>query len=933
MKVYFSLFKRFIIRALAREKLRSSFTALGISLGVGVMIAIRLANMSALDSFKTATQSIAGETSIQISGTAGRFDETQLNELDWLRQYGDISPVIEGYALASTRIQDSETGSHESGVRSLESQTGSQKSEVRSQNSNNPLITAEASSIPTTETQSSTSGIATPDARLRTPDFSEFVHILGVDILRDRSLRRYQLLDIGANETEITTRDFLFLLTDAQSIIITEKFARKHHLKIADKLRLTIGDTQREFVIRGMLRDEGPAKTLDGNFILMDIAAAQLAFNRLGYLDRVDVKLKNKITIEQAESAIAGRLPQGLQVTRPSATYNQIEKMIAAFHFNLNALGSIALFVGLFLIYNTIAISVLARREEIGTLRAIGASRRAILALFLGEAILLAIVGTIIGLGIGRLMANFAVRATATTVDTFYIASAATESAAHNSLTWMDALLAFVIALALALVAALMPAMEASRVRVVEALRGAKRLAASFNPSPKTLIIAAILFIAGFVFSRLDAVNGLPLFGYLAAVSLMFGGAFLVPQTLLAACKFLGRGIGKLFRRFAVEAKLASANLRGAIPRVSISVAALSVSLAMMVAISIMIGSFRETVTYWVDQSLVADIFARPIIRSSTTVDSEINDQALAMIKADAAVDAVHAYASQSLTYQGNLISLGSSDFSIFARHGRLLFKSPANGRERMIDAVGKDEIIVTESFALKFKKAVGDTVELATNQGTQQFKIIGIYFDYSSNRGTIAMDKQTHDKYFTPVRPVSLSIYLKPGEDTEAARDRLAQTVGLRFQLIITTNATIRNEVMRIFNSTFAITYALELIAIVVAGLGVISTLITLILERRAELAMLTFLGSSRSQIRRMIVIEALLIGVVSEAIGAIIGTLMSLVLIYVINVQSFGWTIQFSFPLLFLLQSAVAILLVTAIAGLYPAARASRVEVLNYE
>src|ERR1044072_1112940 len=277
MNVYFNLFRRFIIRALAREKLRSGFTMLGISLGIGVMIAIRLANMSALDSFKTATQSIAGETTIQISGAAGRFDETKLNELGWLRQYGQISPVIEGYALAKT---------------------GSQQSTVSSQQDESDATNKDAISKQVAAAQSSALSPQSSDSR-------EFVHILGVDILRDRTLRRYQLLQLGNQEREVTTRDFLFLLTDPQSIVITEKFARKHHLAIEDKLPLTIGDRQREFVIRGLLRDEGPAKTLDGNFVLMDLAAAQLAFNRLGLLDRVDVKLKKELALEPAEAEIS----------------------------------------------------------------------------------------------------------------------------------------------------------------------------------------------------------------------------------------------------------------------------------------------------------------------------------------------------------------------------------------------------------------------------------------------------------------------------------------------------------------------------------------------------------------------------------------------------------------------------------------------------
>ncbi|HET9530774.1 MAG TPA: FtsX-like permease family protein, partial [Blastocatellia bacterium] len=352
MKADLKLSKQFIARALASSPLRSAVTALGISLGVGVMIAIRLANTSALESFRAATDAVAGETSIRITGAAGRFDELKLGELSWLRRYGQMSPVITGYATVDGA--------------------------------------------------------------------EEFLQVLGVDVLRDRALRRYRLLSFGDDLGEPSSRDFLRLLTDPQSIILTEKFARRQALSIGSPISMVFGDSRRNLTVRGLLRDEGPARALDGNFALMDIAAAQAAFDRAGLLDRLDVKLKDGISLEQAESEIARRLPPALKIERPDAQYGQVEKMIAAFHFNLNALGSIALLVGLFLIYNTVSISVITRREEIGTLRAVGAGRRLVLALFLGEALFLAVAGTIVGLGLGRLMAAAAVRATAATVETFY---------------------------------------------------------------------------------------------------------------------------------------------------------------------------------------------------------------------------------------------------------------------------------------------------------------------------------------------------------------------------------------------------------------------------------------------------------------------------------------------------------------------------------
>jgi len=246
--------------------------------------------------------------------------------------------------------------------------------------------------------------------------------------------------------------------------------------------------------------------------------------------------------------------------------------------------------------------------------------------------------------------------------------------------------------------------------------------------------------------------------------------------------------------------------------------------------------------------------------------------------------------------------------------------------------AIGRDAVTVNESFAIRYKKQVGDSVELSTVAGGRPFEIVAIYYDYSNSRGVAVMDKSVFARHFPNARPGSLSIYLQPGADSAEVNERLSREVGSRHQIFFITNSGVRREVMKIFDSTFAITYALEVIAIAVAGLGVISTLITLILERRGEIAVLGFLGATRAQIKRMVVIEALLIGGVSQAIGIITGLMLSLVLVYVINVQSFGWTIQFHFPVGFLIQSTLLILAVTALAGLYPASRAAKIEAVRF-
>ena len=187
-------------------------------------------------------------------------------------------------------------------------------------------------------------------------------------------------------------------------------------------------------------------------------------------------------------------------------------------------------------------------------------------------------------------------------------------------------------------------------------------------------------------------------------------------------------------------------------------------------------------------------------------------------------------------------------------------------------------------------------------------------------------MDRGTFTRYWDEPPATSLTVYLRDGADPDTVREEILAQFGEEYRVLIFTNSSIRKEVLRIFDSTFAITYALEVIAIFVAILGVASTLLTLILERRRELSILRLVGADRRQVRRMVLIEAGMIGVVSQAIGLLIGLLLSLLLIYVINVQSFGWTIQFHLPVGFLIQSSILILVATVISGLYPARAAAR-------
>src|SRR5690606_32782896 len=296
--------------------------------------------------------------------------------------------------------------------------------------------------------------------------------VLGVDILRDIPLRDYDVREGPERRGERgSAADILALLVEPDAIVTTRAFAGRRGLEVGDVVHGLIDDRTVTFTIRGLLEPEGPARLADGHFILMDLAGAQQAFDRFGSIDRIDLRLHDGVDVAEAEAAVRARLPAGLSVQRPARRGAQVERMLAAFHLNLTALSSIALVVGLFLVFNAVSVSVLARRQEIGTLRALGVSRGQVHALFLSEAALFGVLGVALGLPLARLLADATVALTTSTVNALYVQAAP----APPALGFGDGALAALIGVPLSLIAAWLPAREAAAVPPTAVLRGADR--------------------------------------------------------------------------------------------------------------------------------------------------------------------------------------------------------------------------------------------------------------------------------------------------------------------------------------------------------------------------------------------------------------------------------------------------------------------------
>jgi len=694
--------------------------------------------------------------------------------------------------------------------------------------------------------------------------------------------------------------------------------------KSGDILHLQINDQPADYVVRGVLKDSGDS----GGLILMDIATAQRAVHRLGRVDRVLLKVPPTPSLDQWEKRLRAALPAGVELRREGSQTDENRRMLSAFRWNLRILSYVALVVGAFLIFNTISVSVVRRRPEIGIVRALGGSRSNVLGAFLGEAACFGLIGGLLGIVLGRLLAIGAVRLLGATVENLYVSS----RPASIELTPAIITLGLGIGIGISLASAASPAREASLVAPVEAMARAEREYAARVHKVRDLWISVVLAVLGAAASFAPPIAGKPFFGYAAALLMIAACAFAIPA-LVSGLTAVSSG---LLRKLAgVEAFLASRSLAASLRRTSVLVGALATAIAMTTSVGIMVGSFRQTVQVWMDNQLKADLFLRPAGDPAAdrhpTIDPALADR-IASLPGVAGLDRFRGY---EISYQGLPASLGSADTIGSHDLAKIEFFS---GRPTSIvnaELRSGDNAVVSEPFANKHHVRVGDVIRLPLGASQIPFRVVDIFYDYGSEKGFIVIDRSIMLHYVNDPAPSNLAIYVAPGSSVDTVRAEV-EKIAAGHHLMIFTNRSLRAEAIQIFDRTFAITYALEVVAVIVAIIGIAGALLALVIDRRRELGLLRFLGAGVSQIRKLILLEAGLIGLLANLAGLALGIVLSLLLIFVINKQSFGWTIQFHWPVAVLLAALSVVYAATVLAGFYPARVATRlnpIEVVHEE
>lgn len=758
--------------------------------------------------------------------------------------------------------------------------------------------------------------------------------ILGLDLLDAADLKAIRVDSPKEGE------EGLEALLDPDTLLLGKGVARDWGLHVGSEVEVLVGTVARRLVVRGLVEAKEGRPSVWDRVALMDIAAAQAQFGLVGRLDRVDLVTDPARPVAEIAAELAASLPPSLTVSRPARRNEQVERMLRAFQLNLVTLSAVALLVGLLLVYNTVSFAVVQRRTEVGMLRAIGMPRGALLALFLAEAAVMGLLGGLAGSGLGVGLARGLLALVSRTVSELYVPVAAGTAEAPSL---PPGLLAQGIALGVvvSMLGALGPALEASRTLPAralapgeyEAVRG-RRVAAMAAAGGIGLVLVGLLALPG-------PVRGLPLFGYAATFCLLVSLSLLAPALVqgCGAALRLRRGPLRWTGSDGALGLIAADQIARAPGRNAVTISALMVGVAIMVGVGVMIQSFRHTVEEWINQTIMADL----VVATPSWLQGEEQGMLAKRIPAGwravvagvPGVAAVDAYRQLEIEFGGRPATLVARDLRIHAERSRYLFLS-GDSRELLGRAVAGGGVLLSEVLADALGVTAGGTIAIMTPSGERRFPVVGVFYDYATDGGKVVMHESLYRESWGDDTATVLAVYLQPGAEVAAVRRAVEERVGREGHLAVIANAELKREILAIFDRTFTVTYALQVIAVAIALLGIVNTLLTSVLERQRELATLRAVGAGRPQLRRLVLWEAFYLGLLGALLGLVGGLLLAVLLVRVVNKQSFGWTIQFLLPP-GLLAEAVALALAAAlVAGYLPARWAARqpiAEGLRYE
>ncbi|MCL2656057.1 MAG: ABC transporter permease [Betaproteobacteria bacterium] len=737
--------------------------------------------------------------------------------------------------------------------------------------------------------------VASPVVDIEAPlaDKPGSLRILGLDLLR--AARIQPGLSPKLDSTQASESRFA-----ADAVFLSSAAMRELRLEPGQTLRVKVGLAIRDLRVVGTLHggEDG------ARFGLMDIAAAQLTLDQLGRLQRIDLRWAEGVAPSQARAQLAGLLPPGLTLVQPEAAAMQAAALSRAYRANLGMLAVVALATGAFLVFASQALSVVRRGAEFALLRALGVSRHMLLTGVLAEGAALGLLGGLAGLALGFLFAGVALRVLGGDLGAGYFSDAPTAL----SFDWPTSLVFVALGFIAAVAGSAWPARAAVRAAPAPALRSGYQPSVPKLPTRRRLGVGFLLL--AFPLAAIPPLGGLPVAGYLAVVCVLVGAIALLPA-------LARRLFAHLPAMQAIVFDLARQRVAGASGQAVIASGGVLASVALAVAMAIMVASFRDSVDAWLDRVLPADLYVRAgRIGQAGGLDAAAQ-MALERMPGVARVEYVR---HEQIRLPGSVLPLSIVARRIPAEGAGALF--PMQAEQRV--AAGDTPIWISEAAQDLFGWRPGMAIELPFGGVYRSFKVAGVWRDYARQNGAVLIDLAVYRRFNADALATDAALWLAPGASAENVSAELRQRFGAALDIV--SAGEIRRSSLALFDRTFAVTYALEACAVLIGLFGIAASFAAAVAARKKEFGMLRHLGLTRGQIGATLACEGALTAGLGVLGGLAAGGLIGVLLVRVINRQSFHWSMDFSIPWLSLLGFSLAMIASAALAARLAGAQAMR-------
>lgn len=729
--------------------------------------------------------------------------------------------------------------------------------------------------------------------------------LLGIDFFAERPFRDYLANTATAIDGEL--KDFL---TKPNAVILSNESLAALNKNIGDSISVLINGREKILFIIGLITEDEQNKSALENLFIADIATAQELTNKIGAIDYIDIIINN----QDEENKINNLLPDGFTLQKSGSRSQTAEQMLEAFNINLTSLSLLALIVGLFLIYNTMTFSVVQRKVLIGTLRSLGVTSNEVSKIIIREALIIGIIGTAIGFILAYFISKFLIVFISQTINDLYYVISVREI----YLSPFIILKGTALGVLATILSAIKPAKEASMVHPRSAMMRSEQESSLLRKIPAMSIAGVVFIFIGALVLYIPSKN--IWLSYFGILPIIIGFALSTPMIIFLVEKIFS----PIYKRlFGITGKIASRSIIQNISRTYIAIAALALAVAATVGVGTMISSFRSTVINWLEARLNADIFISAPSLISRRNDAVLSEEVLDKIKSLNEVKDINFYREIELLQDDKKYLLIASGLSQRSYSG---FQFKEGNPDEVWEQFENGELLLSEPFAYKHDLDVGATLQLKTDYGQRDFRVAGIYYDYASDQGLVTIHYDHFKKHWNAKGVSGISVFVNEESSIDEVKEKIQALETGGQKLFVRTYKFLRDSSIEIFDRTFLIAQILQILAVIVAFIGILSSLMSLQLERKRELGILRANGLLPGQLFKIVNLQTLLMGLTAGVLALPLGNILAAILVFIINKRSFGWTMQFDVIPSIMIEAMLLSLLAAVLAGIYPGYKMSK-------